>query len=199
MELISVWISDYGYIGISTLLMLGIVGIPVPDETLLTFSGYLVYKQQLTFHGTLAAAFLGSVCGITISYGLGRLVGLYLIQRYGKFLFVTPERLAAAHRWFLLRGKWTLPIGYFIPGVRHLTAYVAGASRLELPKFALYAYSGALIWSTSFILLGYSLGDQWEYVLTKIEDNLVIGTIVAVIVLALLWIVKKWVFRNSLT
>jgi membrane protein DedA with SNARE-associated domain len=199
MEIISVWISHYGYLGLFSLLVLGIVGLPVPDETLLTFCGYLIFKQEMTFPATLLSAFLGSICGISVSYGLGRLVGLYLVRRYSKYLFITPERIDAAHRWFLKRGKWSLPIGYFIPGVRHLTAYVAGASRLELPKFALYAYSGGLIWSTSFILLGYFLGDQWQYVLNKIQENLVVGTLAAGGVFVLLWILKKRIFRNTLT
>jgi membrane protein DedA with SNARE-associated domain len=199
MEVISVWISQYGYAGLFTLLMLGVVGLPVPDETLLTFSGYLIFKQQFTFPATLLSAFLGSICGISLSYGLGRTIGLYLVRRHGKYLLITPERVDAVHRWFLRRGIWVLPIGYFIPGVRHLTAYVAGASRLELPKFALYAYSGGLIWSTSFILLGYFLGEQWQYVLAKIEGNLVVGTILVVVVLALLWILKKRIFRGSVT
>ena len=195
MEIFNDWISQYGYFGLSSLLMLGIVGLPVPDETLLTFAGYLVYKHQLTFPGTLLSAFLGSACGITLSYGLGRTVGSFLIHKYGRYVFITAERLDAVHRWFLRRGKWSLPIGYFIPGVRHLTAYVAGTSRLEVPKFALFAYSGALVWSTSFILLGYFLGDQWQYVLTKVEENLVLGTLVLAGVLLLLWILKKKLIR----
>ena len=41
------WITEYGYAAIVGLLMLGIVGLPVPDETLLTFTGYLVFRGNL--------------------------------------------------------------------------------------------------------------------------------------------------------
>jgi membrane protein DedA with SNARE-associated domain len=191
METLTYWISHYGYLGLSSLLMLGIVGLPVPDETLLTFAGYLVFKQQLSFPLTLLSGFLGSACGITLSYGLGRSIGLYLVHKYGRYVLITPARLDAVHRWFLRRGKWSLPIGYFIPGVRHLTAYVAGATGLEVPQFAAFAYSGALVWSTSFILLGYFLGDQWEYALGKLQENLVLGTAVAAVVILLGWFLKK--------
>ena len=48
--------------------------------------------------------------------------------------------------------------------MRHFTAYAAGISELEPPHFALYAYSGALIWVSTFIGLGYFLGERWKAV-----------------------------------
>src|ERR1051326_5408339 len=116
MELISSWITHYGYFGLFSLLMVGIVGVPIPDETLLTFAGYLASRNQLQLPLTLGAAFLGSICGITISFVLGRTLGLFLIHKYGRFVFITPEKLEKAHAWFRGRGRWSLVIGYFIPG-----------------------------------------------------------------------------------
>jgi len=57
-------------------------------------------------------------------------------------------------------GRWALTFGYFIPGVRHLTAYVAGATEVELPAFAFFAYVGAFIWSLTFISAGYLVGEE---------------------------------------
>lgn len=164
MELVSHWIAQYGYIGIFSLLVLGIVGLPVPDETLLTFAGYLVSRGQLSLAPTVAAALLGSICGITLSYLLGRLTGYVLIERYGSKLHIKMERVHQVHDWFRRLGRFTLTFGYFIPGVRHLTAYVAGASELEWPVFALFAYTGGVLWSATFIALGYFLGEQWSRV-----------------------------------
>jgi len=195
MEIITQWISHYGYFGLFALLMLGIVGLPVPDETLLTFAGYLIFKNQLSFPLTLLFAFLGSSTGISLSYALGRSLGLFLIHKYGRYVFITPEKLELVRRWFLRRGRWSLPIGYFIPGVRHLTAYVAGASRLEIPVFATFAYSGALVWSATFILLGYFLGDQWEFVLARLQDNIFEGTLIVLAILALIWILRRKLIR----
>lgn len=195
MEIITQWISHYGYFGLFSLLMLGIVGLPVPDETLLTFAGYLIFKNQLSFPLTLLFAFLGSSTGISLSYALGRSLGLFLIHKYGRYVFITPEKLELVRRWFLRRGRWSLPIGYFIPGVRHLTAYVAGASRLEIPVFATFAYSGALVWSATFILLGYFLGDQWEFVLARLQDNIFEGTLIVLAILALIWILRRKLIR----
>ena len=125
------WIRQYGYAGIFSLLTFGIVGLPVPDEWLLTFSGYLVFKRTLLFLPTFGAAFCGSACGITVSYALGRIFDTYVLVKYGSYIHVTPATLARVHSWFERRGRWTLLIGYFIPGVRHLTGYVAGASELS--------------------------------------------------------------------
>src|SRR2546428_11753232 len=106
------WITHYGYVGIFSLLVFGIVGLPVPDEWLLTFSGFLVSKGTLHFVPAFAAAFLGSACGITVSYTLGRLFDTYVLVKYGWVLHITPERLARVRRWFEHRGRWTLLVGY---------------------------------------------------------------------------------------
>ena len=74
------WIPEYGYPALFLLLMLGIVGLPIPDETLLTFSGYLIFKNELALMPTLATAFLGSICGITVSYVIGRRLGCYFVR-----------------------------------------------------------------------------------------------------------------------
>ena len=155
------WISQYGYTGIFFLLVLGIVGVPVPDETLLAFSGYLVSTGRLGFAPTIASAFLGSICGISISYWLGRRGGFFLISRYGYKVHITPERIERVRQWLDHSGRWGLVIGYFIPGVRHLTALVAGATRLKYPVFATFAYAGGLLWSTTSVGIGFFLGKEW--------------------------------------
>src|SRR5262252_8636604 len=175
------WITHHGYVGIFSLLVFGIVGLPVPDEWLLTFSGYLVFKQTLSFMPTFAAAFLGSACGITVSYTLGRVFDTLVLEKYGWVFHLTPQRLARVHSWFERRGRWTLLIGYFIPGVRHLTGYVAGASELSYSSFALFAYTGAFCWVAVFITIGYFLGEEWNRVLDRfhLTKLLVIGLAIA--------------------
>ena len=67
MELVFQWVSHYGYQAIFALLVLGIVGLPVPDETMLVFCSYLVWRGNLKAIPVLIVAFLGSACGITVS------------------------------------------------------------------------------------------------------------------------------------
>jgi membrane protein DedA with SNARE-associated domain len=186
---IAYWVTHYGYGGIFVLLLLGIVGLPVPDETLLTFAGYCVYKNHLLAIPTYAIAALGSMCGITISYILGRSIGLFVIHHYGRFLHITPAQMDRVHAWFDRFGTWTLVIGYFIPGVRHLTAVVAGTSNLRPLLFAVFAYSGALIWSATFITLGYLFGEQWDLVLKQVHHHLLnsVWIIMSFILILLIW------------
>src|SRR5689334_18311888 len=136
------WIAQYGYAAIFFLLVLGIVGLPVPDETLLTFTGYLVFKGTLSLPLAFASAFCGSACGITISYWLGRTFGMAVIHRYGRYLRIRPDHLEKAQMFFSRAGHWSLTFGYYVPGVRHFTAFAAGMSGLAMPPFALFAYCG---------------------------------------------------------
>ncbi|MEP7220010.1 MAG: DedA family protein [Bacteroidota bacterium] len=189
MHAVIYWITQWGYPAIFSLLVLGVVGVPVPDETLLAFVGYLAYKGNLDLLPAIATAFFGSICGITISYILGKTLGLKILHKYGKYVHITPDKLDKTHQWFERFGKWLLMIGYFIPGVRHLTAYVAGASDMELPHFMLFAYTGGFIWSLGFIMLGYLLGDKWEMVMHSAHRHIRTASIIAGVLLAayLLW------------
>jgi membrane protein DedA with SNARE-associated domain len=169
-ETILYWVSQHGYVGLFSLLVLGIIGLPVPDEWLLTLCGYFVFKTTFRFIPTLTAAFLGSVCGITVSYVLGRTLGTYVLVKYGSKFRITQHEVDRVHRWFGGIGHWTLTFGYFVPGVRHLTAYVAGASKVDVPVFVGFAYAGGFIWSLTFISLGYFLGEKWERISESVHS-----------------------------
>jgi len=191
------WITQYGYLAIFVLLIFGIVGLPVPDETLLTFTGYLIYRRELSMPLAFAAAVAGSASGMTISYALGRSFGLALLQRFGKHVHLTPERLARAHAWFERIGHWALTVGYFIPGVRHLTAYAAGMTEVAPHQFALFAYSGTVLWVTAFLSLGYFLGERWKVVELDVERYLVGLSIALAVLLGGYWIWRKWGRSNN--
>ena len=183
-------ILQYSYAGIFGLLMLGIIGIPVPDETLLAFCGYLAHKGELQLIFTLLSAFLGSCSGITVSYFIGRVPGMALIKKFGSYVHVTDERIQRIHTWFRKIGRWLLIVGYFIPGFRHLSAIVAGSSRLSFPEFAPFAYAGALIWSTTFVMAGYIFEKEWRNMSGKARDIFLIVA-GAVLVLGTAW----WLYR----
>ena len=189
METLTLWIAHYGYIAIFSLLALGIAGIPAPEEWMPTFAGYLIYKDTLRLWPAFAAVSLGSMCGITVSYMLGRSLGLYMILRYGRVFRVTQEDLDKAHAWFDRFGIWVLFGGYFIPGVRHLTALIAGASKLRYLLFSIFAYSGALIRAAIFIGLGYYFGEEWSKVVRWVAKHSVTCAWI-VLALVLIYLVR---------
>jgi membrane protein DedA with SNARE-associated domain len=177
------WIVRHQYGAIFVLLMLGIIGLPVPDETLLVFAGYLSFKGTLQLEPTVATAFLGSACGITLSYAIGRVLGLHALTKIGPLLHLRPEQLEQAHRWMERWGKYSLLLAYFIPGYRHLAAFMVGTSRLEPTVFARFAYTGALIWTSSFVGLGYAAGEGWRQLIPLLHDALHMAMLVGLVVL----------------
>jgi len=192
LELLQHWLSAYGYYALFGSMVLGIIGLPVPDETLLTLSGYLVLRGEFNFLPACASALLGSAIGITVSYLIGRFGGFYVVSKYGKRLHFTHERFSSVNSWFTRVGKWALTIGYFIPGVRHLTALTAGTLKVRYPVFALFAYSGATLWSLTFISLGYLLGEAWVNAVSS-QHRLLIALLAALIfaLIMILWFAKS--------
>jgi membrane protein DedA with SNARE-associated domain len=190
------WITHYGYVGIFSLLALGILGLPIPDETLLIFVGYLIFRGRLHSIPAFASAFSGTVCGITLSYALGRALGLYAVHSR-RFLHVSPERLERVQGWFRRAGRWVLAFGYYIPGVRHLTAYVAGASGLPFPSFALFAYTGGFLWSSTFMVFGYFLGEGWARGEMRLQRTLGIAMGIAIVAILLYFRLRKGKVRAA--
>ena len=160
----SIWIGQYSYTAIFFLLVAGIVGFPIPDQLVLLISGYCVLTHVLSLTPTLMAAILGSVCGITVSYGIGRGLGAYLsTTRFGK------KRLEDGQRLLDRFGHWALILGFFITGVRNLVGIVPGMMRLDAAKFARYAYPGAVISSTVCVFAGFLLGTQAIWLMGSIN------------------------------
>ncbi len=191
------WISQYGYLGIFCLLMFGIIGLPIPDEVLLAVSGYLVFKGQLALAPTIASAFLGSICGVSVSYSIGRTGGSFLVRKYGSWFHVPQDKIDRVHEWLEHEGKWGLSIGYFIPGVRHLSALVAGTSRLRYPVFAAYAFTGGLLWSSTFILTGFFLGKEWIKISASIHRWMLIIVTVGGCILLVYYLLQRKVHKRG--
>src|SRR6185295_820013 len=114
---------------------------------------------------------------------------------FGKYMHLTDARLEKVNEWFRKAGHWTLFIGYYIAGVRHFTALVAGTSRLNFCTFALYAWSGGLVWVGLFLTLGYYLGEKWQVIADAIHRDLLWASLVILglvgIVLLIRWKRRK--------
>jgi membrane protein DedA with SNARE-associated domain len=178
-------ITKYSYFEIFIALGLGIVGLPVPDETVMAYSGFLVYQGKLNYLYTILVAFAGTSCGITIGYVLGKTFGNPFIKRYASKIHVNPADIQNAENFYNRYGKFALFIGYFIPGVRHMTAIFAGASLMPYLTFALFAYAGGFLWTITMVSLGYFLGKKWHYVYMYSHRFIIPVVLVSIVVLGI--------------
>lgn len=151
------WLLAYGPIILFLALAFGIIALPIPDDTLLLVAGMLIEQGKLSLYPTAIFAFLGSVFGITVSYLLGRLWGTWILKNWGPKIRLTENRVAKATGWFNRIGKWTLLVCYFLPILRHVAGFVAGSSKLPVYNFMFVAYTGAFIWVTSYLAMGFYL------------------------------------------
>lgn len=189
----SYWLLEYGSVALFLLLALGIVALPIPDETLMVISGVMIHQGHLYALPIIIAAYLGSMCGITFSYFIGRTAGHYILKRYGKWIGINEKKMQKAHDWYEYLGKWTLTFGYFIPGVRHVTGIFAGMTELEYPVFAVFAYTGAFLWATVFLSIGYFFGPYWSHILCFMDAHPVELAGSVLFIIAFIW----WIKRNG--
>jgi membrane protein DedA with SNARE-associated domain len=92
-------------------------------------------------------------------------------------------------------GKWGLLFGFYLPGVRHLIGFGAGIAKLPVSVFALFAFTGAFMWSVTFVTAGYFLGRQWTVIFGKIRPTLMTTSII-IVSLFLLYIAGQEFLRQ---
>src|ERR1051325_9270098 len=183
-------ISTLGYTGIVLLMAIESACIPLPSEIIMPFSGYLVHRGELNLQLVALAGAVGCVIGSLIAYHVGAWGGRPLIEKYGKYILISPHDLAIADRWFERHGDITIFIGRLLPVVRTFIAFPAGVARMPLLKFVIYTFVGSLIWCWALAWIGQSLGEHWDTLGTYFHRfDAAIG---ALIVLAAAW----WIWRH---
>ncbi|MDM5188484.1 DedA family protein [Bacillus sp. DX4.1] len=158
MEIIQELIACYGYPAIFLMLVLGIVGLPIPDEVIMTIVGYFTNIHVLNYELAIFISFAGALIGMMISYLIGRKAGRPLIDKYGKWIGLKEKRVMKVERWMKKYGSYSLIFGYFIPGFRHVTCYFAGIGKMEFKTYITFAAIGAFLWCFTFITIGKVIG-----------------------------------------
>ncbi len=189
---ITSYIDQYGYVVLFLALLLELIALPFPGEVLMSYTGFLVFQGRLNWILSILIAGIGACIGMTISYWIGYKVGQPFFEKYGSRFHMGPERLEKFSYWFSRYGNKLLLIAYFIPGIRHITGYFSGTTRLPFRIYAIFAYIGAFLWVTVFITLGKLLGPQWEAFHSSIKKYLLIGGIAAAVIFIVIYIYKKY-------
>jgi len=195
MDRILTLIEHYGYLVVLFGVMLESTGVPLPGETILLAAGVLVQRGHLDLGDTIAFGILGAVLGDQIGYWVGREGGRPFVLRWGRYLFITPERLARAEAFFARHGGKAVFLARFFSGLRVFGALVAGISRMRWGTFLIYNSLGGAVWATAVVLVGYFLGSSLALVERWLgRATLVLGLVVAVAVG--FYLAYRWAAHN---
>lgn len=152
----------FRYIGVFFVFMLEMIGGPFPAETTLTLCGVLWVRGIFSFWPLWAAAALGNMAGSTISYWLGCRIGMPLLARFGRYVWLTPARLERAQSFFERRRQYVLVIGKFISGIRLLAPFFAGINQMPFWSFTLINGLTAMVWAAVYIFEGRFFSELWR-------------------------------------
>lgn len=185
-------LNHYGYVVLIIALMLELIAFPLPGEALMTYCGYIIYMKKMNWAFSIIAAALGAAAGITLSYYIGKALGIRFFEKYGHYIHMDRKRLDRLSSWFEEHGNKMLIVAFFIPGVRHVTGYFSGITKIPYKKFALNAYIGAFFWTSTFISLGKVLGADWEKYHILIKKYLLIGSIIVVAIIISIYLYRSY-------
>ena len=135
---------------------------PLPSEVVIPPAAHLAYTGQLplSLWGIVLAGTIGSWLGATVMYWAARVAGRPLFLRYGKLIFISPEKIAGAERWAAHYGAMGIFISRLLPVVRHLIGIPAGIVRLSYWKFSLFTLLGSGIWCAVLCYVGVKMGQD---------------------------------------
>src|SRR5918998_270490 len=161
MERVLSLIEHYGYLVVFFGVMIESIGVPLPGETILIASGLLAQRGHLDVGDAIAFGILGAVVGDQIGYWAGRKGGRPFVLRWGRYVRITPERLARAEAFFAHHGGKAVFLARFVAGFRVFGALVAGISRMHWRSFAFYNALGGVVWATAAVWVRYDAQLRW--------------------------------------
>jgi membrane protein DedA with SNARE-associated domain len=158
MGFLTLFVQHWGYAAVFATVLLGSVGLPVPEETILMLAGYLVWRGDLSLWLVLAVGVVSASLGDNLGYWLGRRFGGNTLRRYGTRLWLAPATLEAGQRFLLTHGAPAIFIARFVPGLRFAAGPVSGISGIPASSFFIANILGAVCYVPLVVGLGYALG-----------------------------------------
>lgn len=159
------WYSDKldqgGYWLVGLLMAVESSIVPLPSELVIPPAAHLAYtKGTMSVWGVVVAGAIGSWVGASVMYWASRLAGRPLAERYGRLVFVSPEKIAAAERWAEKFGAFGIFFSRVLPVVRHLIGIPAGIVRFPFGLYSLYTLAGSALWCSVLAWLGIKAGQD---------------------------------------
>lgn len=181
-------IGATGYAGIFFLMLLESCGVPVPSEVIMPFSGFLVASGQLIFALVVLAGTLGNLAGSCLAYCIGLKGGRPLIEKYGKYIFISKRDMDKADYWFNRYGEPAVLLGRFLPVIRTYISFPAGIAKMDLKKFCFFTTLGALPWTLLFAWLGIKLQNHWTLIRDRLHNfDLAIAVLIVFAIALFFW------------
>lgn len=190
-------VSHWGYFAIFAVVVLGNVGLPVPEETILALSGYLCSQGKLRIPLVLAVGVVSATAGDNLGYWVGRRYGPGAIARYGGWLLGGLERMERARAFVGRRGAAGVFLARFVPGMRFAAGPLAGALGMPFARFVVANALGAAAYVPVAVGAGYAVGyglgtyvEPLRHVVGEVEHVVLVIAAVATAVL-LAWRVAQ--------
>jgi membrane protein DedA with SNARE-associated domain len=177
-------LQHWGYIGVAFFIFFEDFGVPLPGETMLIAAALYAGTGGLNIVAVAVIAFLAAIFGDNVGYAIGRFGGRALLERFGKYVFLTPARLDHAEEFFARHGGKIVIAARFIEGLRQLNGIIAGAAEMHWAKFVVYNAIGAALWVGVWTTLGYVAGDHIETIsryATFVAEGLAVIAIIFIV------------------
>lgn len=189
-------LEHYGLLAILAFVLLEDFGIPVPGETVLIAGAVFAGSGQLNIVAVGITGFFAAVIGDNIGYAIGRFGGRALVERWGRYVFITPERLDRAEAFFDGHGGKIITIARFIEGLRQANGLIAGTTGMHWLRFVAFNALGAALWVGTWVSVGYYAGEHITAIYDGITRYSLYAAIAAVVLIAG-WIGYRLIRRKS--
>lgn len=176
-------LDRFGYLALG-LVFLEDFGIPVPGETVLIISAIYAGTGRLNIWLVAIIGFFAAVLGDNVGFGIGHFGGRPLAERYGKYVFLTPQRLDRAANFFDRHGGKVIVIARFVEGLRQANGIIAGITGMHWSKFLPFNMLGAALWVGVWVSIGYFSGNNINSIYdTATRYELYFGIVVGLLIL----------------
>ncbi|MCQ8193721.1 DedA family protein [Streptomyces rugosispiralis] len=161
-------LDHWGYWAVGGLIFVEDFGIPSPGETILIAAAVYAGAGQLNIVAVIAIGIVAAVLGDNVGYLIGRTGGHALVLRYGRYVFLSPERYEKAQRFFTRHGGKVVTVARFFEGLRQVNGIIAGTTRMPWPRFLAFNLLGAALWVGLWAGVGYAAGSHITAIYTEV-------------------------------